>query len=92
MILNTREDPWSPDTAAWVPSEVFLDGRKIEQVWYVDTEATQVKTYDVLGDGAAHAAQEKLPWPEEAEALGDGIGPMSITLRGTRVEVRKMIS
>jgi hypothetical protein len=29
---------------------VFVDGKRIDQVWFVDTAAGIVKTYDVMGD------------------------------------------
>lgn len=65
MIINFQEKPYSAETAvvagrAWAgsPARCLVDGKEINCVWYADTEAGIVKTYDVLGDGKAHATRE----------------------------------
>lgn len=70
----------------------LLDGKEIKQVWYADTEAGIVKTYDVLGDGVPHAvrrgyvaAHEVSDFPgREIDAPLDGV--LSETLHG-KVEI-----
>jgi hypothetical protein len=70
-------------TRAAMGGSCFVDGREIKQVWYADTEAGIVKTYDVLGDGKAHPGREFAPadFPgREVDAPLDGV--LSETLRG----------
>ena len=40
---------------------VFVDGIEVLQVFYLDTHAGFVQTYDVLGDGKVHATREQIP-------------------------------
>lgn len=70
------------------PSELFggvclLDGKEVKQVWYVDTEAGIVKTYDVLHDGVVHPGWNYLPkdFPNRDVDCSEG-SPLSETLRG----------
>lgn len=59
MIIDCRTDDW----LAGFPENrkrVFVDGVEIRQVFYVDTDHGFVGTYDVLGDGQAHATCEPL--------------------------------
>lgn len=95
MIIDCRKWSSDPDRMAREQSRVFVDGVEIKQVWYVDTDAGFVCSYDVLGDGKAHATRERIdpeviiaarakevePWdmPEN--------GAMSKTVRG-QVELR----
>jgi hypothetical protein len=59
MIIDCRE-------ASWIASfpenrkRVLVDGVEIRQVFYVDTDAGFVRTYDVLGDAQAHATREMI--------------------------------
>ncbi len=56
MIIDCRLWWADPDRMARERVHVFIDGVEIKQVWYVDTEAGFVKTYDVLEDGAVHSS------------------------------------
>jgi hypothetical protein len=56
MILDCR----GRVPAEWQPKRVFVNDVEIHQVWYVDTEAGFILTYDVLGDGKAHATCERI--------------------------------
>ena len=96
MVINFREKPYSAETsraaeraAAGNPVHCFLDYREIHCVWYADTEAGIVKTFDVLGDGKPHSTRELL----KSDVLNDARveapldGAVSMTLHG-KVELR----
>jgi hypothetical protein len=88
MIIDCKE--WK--TSEICKSEqrrVFVDGVEIKQVFYVDTEAGLVRTYDVLGDGEAHAVRRGFHeiCHQESDFPGRDIsaplnGPLSETIRG----------
>jgi hypothetical protein len=81
MIINCRDQDWSGAGPWWLGAKCFLDGVQIAQVHYVDTEQGIVKSYDVFGDGKAHALHELgIEPPGGVEDLGWGL--MSKTLRG----------
>lgn len=44
MILDCS----APDWKTCIRRRIFVDGEEIKSVWYVDTDACVVKTYDVL--------------------------------------------
>lgn len=59
MIIDCRT--WkTAEQILYERRRVFVDGIEIKQVWYVDTEAGFVCSFDVLGDGKVHATREKL--------------------------------
>lgn len=62
----------------------LLDGREIKQVWFADTEAGIVRTYDVLGDGKVHrGGREFLTRDFPGRDVGSPVdGVLSETLRG----------
>jgi hypothetical protein len=60
MIINVREKPFSQDTASNFGKSVFVDGKLVNRVWYVDTERRIVKSYDVFGDGIAHTVNDEM--------------------------------
>ncbi len=80
-------------------SRCYVDGHDVQLVWYVDTFAGVVKSYDVCGDGRARAWRDYLrdQWRGPAgypagSPLFDGsplegVGELvSVTLRG-RIEI-----
>ena len=91
MIIDCRTFDALPDRGASQACHVFVDGREIRMVWYVDTEAGIVKTLDALGDGVARMASPDEALPElvrgVCEDRGDGV--LSRTLCG-RVELRPL--
>lgn len=42
---------------------VFVDGKEIRQVFYVNTGRRLVMSYDVLEDGKAYCGWAKIDWP-----------------------------
>jgi hypothetical protein len=88
LIIDFRSDDPKEKTLAYqhVGSHCFLDGKEIQQAYYVDTDAGIAKSYDVLGDGKVHETYERSEWPEGVEEIGHGSGIMSITLHG-RVQI-----
>ena len=94
MIINCRASFWKPPTEeedANRRKHVFVDGVKIQHVWFCDTESGIVKTYDILGDGSIHSVREigqlafRLTSRFHYELLPDG--PISRTIIG-RVELK----
>ena len=104
MKINYQEKPYSDETQAFSqaitdghPYHCFVDGKEIALVWYADTEAGIVKTYDVLRDGKVYMTSDikalaaldirvkrfhgKIELPEG--------GIMSETLRG-KVELKQV--
>lgn len=47
-----------PNERLFMGGTVKVNGREIKQVFFVDTAAGIVKSYDVLGDGKVHAGRE----------------------------------
>lgn len=90
MILDCRSPDWNFDRDR---RRVFVNGEEIRQVWYVDTDAGIVKSYDVLGDGEPHCVSDGfkghstiLYAPEDfpgREVECPEFGVLSETLRGT---------
>lgn len=62
--------------------KVLVDGREIKQVFYVDTEAGFVRSYDVLGDNKAHATCECLDPEVVRKALEGETEPWDQPLDG----------
>lgn len=56
MILDYNK--YGPLEREYNSGNVLVDGRVIRAVFYVDTEAGFVRSYDVLGDGKAHSIHE----------------------------------
>ena len=69
MIINVREWPKLPDYGRSERErryQVFVDGRRIQGVWYVDTEAGIVKTLHFLYDAddeLIEKCQRLMPFP-----------------------------
>ena len=101
MILDCRTWKDLPDHGESQRRRVFVDGVEQRQVWYVDTDAQLVKTFDVYGDGHAYATATGFrgdrtnPDVRAAELLSDDPdvedrdGILSRTVRG-RVELRPL--
>lgn len=81
------------DCRQWVNIErepqryrVFVNGVEIHQVWYVDTDAGMVRSFDVLGDKHPHASlaiARNPEWARRAEACGwdlpiDGVASKTV--------------
>lgn len=58
MILDYKNR--GPIENGFLGGKVLVDGVEIRQVWYIDTALGIVKTYDVFGDGKAHASRDAL--------------------------------
>ena len=91
MIIDCRT--WhklTPRQVETVRRRVFVNGLEVLQVWYLDTDAGYVKTYDVFGDGKAHSTQSVKPISADGfEAIEDAGGIWSRTLWG-RIELRPL--
>jgi hypothetical protein len=53
MILDFQRRI-KPEQNEFIGGRVTVDGIEIRLVWYIDTDAGVVKTYDVFGDGKPH--------------------------------------
>jgi hypothetical protein len=55
--MNVRKKPLSAETVAARNSKlrVLVDGVEVKLVWYFDTCAGVVKSYDVCGNGKMHS-------------------------------------
>lgn len=58
MIIDYNKDPLGDDELAMVGGTCLVDGVEIKQVFYADTDAGVVHSYDVLGDGKVHTVHD----------------------------------
>ena len=86
MILDWSQP--GPNEEKMGGGKLLLDGREIKSVWYVDTEAGIVKSYEVFGEGklAYYCDEDTIRMrfpdgvPENVDAPLNDI--FSITLKG----------
>ena len=58
MKLDFSQPP--PLEQQYLGGRIFLDGREIKHVWYVDTDANLIRTYDVSAHPLAAVREDKL--------------------------------
>ena len=70
---------------------VLLDGEPVDQVWYADSERGEVRTFDVFGDGKAHATHSiNEPVKGIPDGCEDSGGVLSRTMYG-EVKIQRRI-
>jgi hypothetical protein len=72
MILDFKHRASYPSgiIGSYFGCKCFVNGQEVKQVWFIDTEAGLVRTYDVLGDGKVHSCYESMS-PNDAEVLNE---------------------
>lgn len=61
MIIDCRAWQTLPDRGEALRRRVFVDGKEIIGVWYVDTDRSMVKTYQIFQDADARTLRRYTP-------------------------------
>jgi hypothetical protein len=74
MILDFRIHPTTPECARYIGGVCLVDGVRVRNVFYADSEQGIVKTYDVANDGNVHTSGQI----KELFADNDGLLPPDV--------------
>lgn len=64
MILDYQNNPGGENEQRFKFGRCLVDGNKVGNCFYIDTEAGVVKGTDVLGDGRPHASDALMDNPD----------------------------
>lgn len=82
MILDYTKTPFSSECESHFGATVFVDGLKIERVFYVDTVSGVVRSYDVRGDAQVlHRCQISNDEFKQFIAAGVKVNPQGLLYR-----------